>query len=74
MRDAECRPPEGTPDGTVCWLARGGRETEAFRWRVEIGRWAYWEEFNTDYESSPERLYDIGFRFHSIATPQEDTK
>ena len=66
---AECRPPDGTPDGTVCFVALAGGEPfvraiwhgGAWKWPhvSPQGRSAYW----------PAELAETGWRFHSIAHP-----
>ncbi len=71
----ECRPPDGTPDGTVCWLYHdrpdGQREWCALRWVVYLfggitsGGWA------GIYDVASGRADRFGWRFHSIATPPE---
>lgn len=61
----ECRPPEGTPDGTVCVLGRRNED-----WRFEWdGR--FWID-GRGMEHLPESLASEGFRFHSIAEPPHD--
>jgi hypothetical protein len=68
---AECRPPPGTPDGTVCWLVRnvGSRKRFcALPWH-SFGIW----EFG-GFVAKPDACARYGWRFHSIATPPEDAK
>ncbi len=72
---AECRPPPGTPDGTVCWLlmpAHGGLPDtyHAHMWRTTKSL-DWWEKFGTGAPWSPRQLADWGWRFHSISTPPE---
>jgi len=69
MRDTECRPPEDTPDGTVCWLRGSGGLWEPSRWWTDPDGW---ELLGHDDTSSPKYLMQCGWRFHSIATPPED--
>ena len=64
----EFRPPDGTPDGTVCWLERKPGEFLALRWG-EVLRDAYW--FAGYASQSPRVLHHNGWRFHSIAKPPE---
>lgn len=65
---AECRPPEGTQDGTVCWLyydrPDGGRDWCALAWHAP-DVWA------GIYDTGVARAARFGWRFHSIATPPE---
>lgn len=70
---AECRPPEGTPDGAVCWLyydrPDGGRDWCALPWRPIPGSGNVWGGV---YDVGANRAARFGWRFHSLATPPED--
>lgn len=78
---AECRPPDGTPDGTVCWLTNGkywvtmewdGRIDDQWNTtRSSPGVW--WWRIEGGY-NSPFLLSRRGYRFHSIAQTPEDAK
>ncbi len=68
----ECRPPPGTPDKTWCILRRV---------RVKHDRWLYakWTRYGnvwlwtwrTDGSATDSKiLHLLGWRFHSIATPE----
>lgn len=68
----ECRPPEGTSDGTVCVLSNGGPCPMFIR--------REWDAANDAFHSpDPARWYPIwpkllaayGWHFHSTATPPE---
>ena len=61
---AECRPPPGTPDKTLCWLRHADLGYLAWQW---IG--PHWYN-GTAFPSSAD-AYRYGWRFHSIATPPE---
>lgn len=67
---AECRPPPGTPDGTVCVLiSECGRYQQEMSWG-SVGR--YW--YRQGSSVPPLLAWDLhrhGWRFHSIATPTE---
>lgn len=65
MSAAECRPPPGTPDGTVCVLKRRADE-----WFTEW-RGMRWFDAN-DTPHDPASLAIHGWRFHSIAEPPAD--
>jgi hypothetical protein len=69
----ECRPPPGTPDGTVCWLKHPEGDWMAAMWRWPRAAHAgLWERFGTEGECAPNGwLAREGWRFHSIATPPE---
>lgn len=62
----DCRPPDGTPNGTVCWIVQhtgGGRRMCALPWHAPD----LWEfgGFVVRAKAAAER----GWRFHSIAEP-----
>jgi len=63
---AECRPPEGTPDGTVCWMTDGAGKYECVQW--EAGAYI---RFGMATEYTPRYFSACGWRFHSIATLPE---
>lgn len=73
---AECRPPEGTPDGTVCvlrapidLLSLPPKPTFIKRvWKNETG----WHLRDGGHHLSPVYGYIVGYRFHSIAEPPAD--
>lgn len=75
---AECRPPPGTPDGTVCWLLmpeHGGLPVtyHAHLWRQKYPSGLdWWERFGSDAPWSPRQMARWGYRFHSIAEPPAD--
>lgn len=70
----ECRPPEGTPDGTVCWLVHPKDGIHPATWRFH-GSWApHWAWPIVPIGRDPRWVYAFGYRFHSIATPPEDAK
>lgn len=59
---AECRPPDGTPDGAVCWL-----------WDERLKRWhgVTWDSGLWCFANGPalpEWAFNDGYRFHSLAT------
>jgi hypothetical protein len=58
----ECRPPENTPDGTWCELVRDDERL--------IAEWtgASWNH-GWLRRASPDLIYGLGWRFHSIAAP-----
>lgn len=71
---SECRPPDGTPDGTVCWLFRydgGGliRERMPWRYRERQGWRPYWVQIGSAQKWLTTDMADYGWRFHSIAHP-----
>ena len=66
----ECRPPDGTPDGTVCWLKHDCGEWMLAKWR-DFHRMSCWQLFGRDDEDEPSWLAHEGWRFHSIAKPPE---
>ena len=66
----DCRPPEGTPDGTMCWL----RNDKGDGWCVAIwshvmGEWLWWFPFGG---MKPVSMAREGYRFHSITEPPLD--
>lgn len=64
---AECRPPKGTPDGTVCWLHDDVlKQWMALMWMDE--RWYV----PTVGGVTPHFMATDGFSFHSIAEPPAD--
>jgi hypothetical protein len=71
MRDAECRPPEGTPDGTVCVLVHAGvpKGVKA-KWRDGAWNWPL-TSVSGQSRYCPEELAANGWR---LATPPEDAK
>ena len=61
---AECRPPEGTPDGAVFWMQKNGVRFRAM-WRAPYGDWVS----QNGYYATPEEAAALGW---SLATqPQE---
>lgn len=66
----ECRPPDGTPDGTVCWLRSADGRYMALEWREDmsspfpLARWAAGYHSFSPFELG--NIYDQ-WRFHSIA-------
>lgn len=64
MTAPTCRPPEGTPDGTPCWLYHDppGRPRE---WIVL--RWFHQGVWSGIHDVSATRAARFGWRFHSIA-------
>ncbi len=74
---AECRPPEGTPDGTWCRLRHKTRR--GVKWGVLYAQWTNlgtpeqkrgrWDMWPSAPPVSPERMWLEGWRFHSIAEP-----
>ena len=65
---SECRPPDGTPDGAVCWLwDERLKQWHGVTW--DGGLWCF-----PNGPTSPGWAFDDGFRFHSLATPPEDAK
>lgn len=58
----ECRPPPGTPNGTVCVLMRDTDE-----WFM-VWHGIHWFDAN-DTPYDPASLAIHGWRFHSIAEP-----
>ena len=67
---AECRPPQGTEDGAVCWLVRKPGELIALRWETAWGRGFWFAGYSSE---SARVLAKHGWRFHSIAAPSEET-
>ena len=70
----ECRPPDETPDGTVCWLRQrtaAGRHRTWEAWTWDTG---YWQRFGDSDWWTPQQVANQCFSFHSIATPPEDAK
>lgn len=61
---AECRPPDGTPDGAVCWLyydpPEGPRQWVALMW-LPPDCWGAIHDMGVN------RATRFGWRFHSIA-------
>ncbi len=74
----DCRPPEGTPDGTVCWLVMAAHGGIATTYRVAVWRVPYrmfhpfWELPGQTAEWAASQLEGWGWRFHSIAEPPHD--
>lgn len=72
MTPHECRPPEGTPDGTVCWLKNRNLELK-WVWNVAGSGWPeHWSSPRTRLASRCAVMYDGGWRFHSIAEPPHE--
>lgn len=69
---AECLPPPGTPEGTLCWLYHeredGRRDWCALPWFGFLGVWG------GIYNAGANRAARFGWKFHSLATPPEDAK
>jgi hypothetical protein len=71
---AECRPPEGTPDGTWCVL----EVQHTYDSYIDVGRlrWRWvaggWQRYADILPFTPSSMHAHGWRFHSIATPPED--
>lgn len=61
----ECRPPEGTPDGTVCVLTYG-KTQKKIKWRTRYGD-KRWVSLVSGITNSPGVMGAAGWRFHSIA-------
>ena len=71
MTAEACLPPEGTPDGALCWLRCDAYEAWAvMQWSHPLfdRLWSCPGVANT-----PELMALHGYRFHSIATPPEVT-
>lgn len=66
---SECRPPDETPDGTVCWLMNGMGHCVPVRWKSNA-----YLQFGYKEEYTPRYFRSCGYRFHSIATPPKDAK
>lgn len=67
-----CRPPEGTPDGQVCWLQlldKIGRHRtyELWQWIFE----GYWSRFGDEEPWSEQEMIEQRWRFHSLVAPPE---
>jgi hypothetical protein len=69
MRD-ECKPPPGTPDGTVCVLQWGvtGIDSRPL-WVAGAYHWLHPTVHGAVAAYTPEELAAHGWRFHSIAEP-----
>jgi len=67
MSAQDCRPPPGTAEGTMCRLisARTGTLRE---WRWTGSSW----DKPSLYETTPEAMARIGWRFHSAVTSEEE--
>lgn len=73
----DCRPPEGTPDGTVCWL-EGQHDVLDLPVKVpaswHIRPWwrggSYWKFPGINQFFAPWRMKS--WRFHSIAEPPHE--
>ena len=64
----ECRPPEGTPDGTVCWVQRFcATKPEPAFWGFDND----WLRIGEVFRFTPAEMARAGYRFHSIAKPPE---
>jgi hypothetical protein len=63
----ECRPPDGTPDGTLCWLRTRYMWEPAVWWTNPDG----WELLGHEQLRPPQHLEMMGWRFHSIAVPPD---
>ena len=66
---AECRPPEGTPDGTVCVLVDAWGREMRWKWRTKYGP-PRWSSLKVTMSMTPTRAF--GFRFVRIAEPPAD--
>lgn len=66
----DCRPPENTPDGTVCWLQDGSGFRAPAIWRDRVGGYWGWPVVNC--ARPPEWVARYGWRFHSIAEPPHE--
>ena len=64
----DCRPPEGTPDGTVCVLLTADMRLNA-KWVAPMWIWSH---DGMEMGASPAFMADMGYRFHSIAEPPHD--
>jgi hypothetical protein len=62
----ECRPPPGTEDGAVCVL-HNARTGNLVRWRWTGAGWYRRDHL---FVTPPEAMARVGWRFHSIATPE----
>ena len=64
-----CRPPEGTPQGTTCWLYAnlpGGKR----QWIAAI--WLGNDLWGSAHDFGANRVARAGWRFHSIAEVPHD--
>lgn len=63
-----CRPPQGTPDGTLCWVQGPKGQKQTMRWdNAWGGMWFVpWTSI------SPRAQGLEGWRFHSVATEPDD--
>ena len=69
----ECRPPEGTPNGTVCVLQYGSSGVDYTPiWVAGAYHWPHPTIVGTVVAYMPEELAAAGWRFHSIAEPPAD--
>ena len=66
---SECRPPDGTPDRTQCWLMLDPMNTG--HGIPECALWANgcWLRCGFDCEFTSRTMASWGWRFHSIAHP-----
>lgn len=69
MTPHECRPPEGTPDGTVCWLVHDHLPKSAVTWWSNTEHWVC---FPLHASRKPAWMAKRGWRFHSIAEPPHE--
>lgn len=71
----ECRPPPGTPPGTLCWLyydrPDGGRDWCALRWSVSTFGGITSHGWAGIYDVGANRAGRFGWKFDSYATPPE---
>ena len=72
MTPRECRPPEGTPDGTVCWLQQLNRAGRHYTYAAWNWRGWGWEHFGSTEIWSPLEMANYRWRFHSIAEPPHE--
>lgn len=73
----ECRPPEGTPDKTICWLFRydengNVRDRQPWLYRDRQGWAPYWIQHGGGNKWRTQDMADYGWRFHSIAEPPHE--
>lgn len=82
---SECRPPDGTPDGTVCWLVmpeHGGAPAHyaPAMWRSFMRQYdkrrrraEWWEFIGSTAQWFPGQAALHGWRYVALATPPQET-
>lgn len=66
MSEIACKPPEGTPEGTICDLVRFGSGGKSWTWKWTNGGFRVYPEDPRDRIMSPHEMAINGWMFKGI--------